>query len=59
MSRQNQQENEMMVAITLALHQHTSSGAHDTEQRVLTFRKVAHDYSPWSAKHLSMRQFKR
>ncbi len=58
MSKQNNQENERIAAITLALHQHAGE-SHDTENRVLTFRKVQHDYSPWSAKFLSLRQFKR
>ncbi len=43
------------AAIAMALHAHMSE-LHDNEETVMTIKRVAKVYSPWSSKIYSMRQ---
>ena len=43
------------AAIAMALHAHMSE-VHDDEETVMTIKRVAKVYSPWSSKIYSMRQ---
>ena len=45
---------EEIAAIVMALHEHLN--AHDTENTILTIKKMKRAYSPWSSKIYSMRE---
>lgn len=49
-------EGEIHAAIALALHLHNRD-VHDFEKLILTMNRVSRNYSPWSSKIYSLRQW--
>ncbi|MDR1454710.1 MAG: OadG family protein [Tannerella sp.] len=47
---------EVLAAIAAALYETTEEDVHDLENTVLTIRKVARHYSPWSSKIYGLRE---
>ena len=53
-ARDDHDSGEEIAAIVMALHEHLNT--HDTENTILTIKKMKRAYSPWSSKIYSLRQ---
>ena len=56
-AKDDHESGEEIAAIVMALHEHLN--AHDTENTILTIKKMKRAYSPWSSKIYSLRQLPR